>query len=95
MAGPRVTKVRENDWYSVEKAIRRLNAAAAGDTNVTYRIINISSGGTVNLPTEEGGITSSAFEIVEDATERLALEWFLGRTCVQRDEGTAWLATTL
>ena len=94
MPGNRVTKVREEDWVSVQKAIRKLNAAAAGDTNVTYRVVNVNSGGTLILPAEEGNISGSAFEIVEDAAGRLALTWFLGRTCIQRDEGTAWIATT-
>jgi hypothetical protein len=95
MAGNRVPKVREEDWVSVQKAIRRLNAAASGDTNVTYRIINISSGGVINLPEESGGITGSAFEVVADATARLALTPFVSRTCYQSDEGTFWGFTTL
>ena len=93
MAGSRTTKVREKDWVSVEKAIRKLNAAAAGDTNVAYRIINVNS--TINLPEEAGGITGSAFEVVADAAARLALIKFVSRTCYQSDEGTFWGYTTL
>lgn len=94
MAGNRVPKVREEDWISVQKAMRRLNAAASGDTNVTYRVVNVN---TTIQGEGAGGAELKNFyiEIVDDAAARLALEWFLARMCFQRDEGTLWLATTL
>lgn len=92
MAGNRVPKVREEDWVSVQKAIRRLNAAASGDTNVTYRVVNVNN--SVNI-TNGGQIIGLRWENVANAAARLALTWYSGRCCYQVDEGTFWGATIL
>lgn len=91
---PATTKVRKDDWVSVDKAIRRLKSSTGGNSTVNvknYYVQSVMGGGS------PGGAELKNFyiEIVDDAAARLALEWFLARLCFQRDEGTLWMATTL
>ena len=91
MAGNRVPKVREDDWVSVQKAIRRLNAAASGDTNVTYRIVTVTN----NIVGSGGQIEGFTIQKVADAAARLAIPFITGKMCFQIDEGCFYGATTL
>jgi len=90
---PATTKVREGDWVSVDKAIRRLKSSTGG--NSTVNVKNYYVTGTMGGQGDGGAELKNVFiEIVADEAARLALEAYVARLCFQRDEGVLFLYST-
>ena len=87
----RTTKIRKDDWRSIEKALNQLGTSKLGTTSSpVYKNVYVTN----NVSLQGGQITDWTIQIVADAAARLALTWREGKLCYQQDEGTMWLATT-
>ena len=91
--GSRTTKVRKEDWRSIEKAINQLGTSKLGPSaSPTYKNVYVTNSVTLQ---EGATIQGAVIERVADAAARLALDWYPARLCYQEDTGVLFLATTL
>lgn len=85
------TKVRKQDWKSVEKAIRQLVSEKLGPTAApTFNGATITN--TINVSNNQ--ITNFLVHVVADEAARLALTWAAGKIVYQTDNGYFYGATT-
>ena len=87
----RTTKVRENDWRSIEKAINGLESSLGESAaSPTFNGLNVTNNITVN----NNQITNFTLHKVADEAARLALTKVTGKLVYQIDNGYAYLCTT-
>jgi len=87
----RTTKIRTEDWRSIEKAIRMLAGGKLGTTgSPTFRTVNVTN----NINMQGSQLTGFAIERVADRAALEALDFYLARVVYVDSEGTLNLAST-
>lgn len=83
------TKVRENDWASIQKAVRQLEASIGKNSSPEFNTITVTN----NINAGGSQVTNFAIQRVADLTALYALEFYLARMAFVDSEGVLFLAS--